>query len=59
MHDAELTKMKKEKNNLKVNEWEKRRWRTEVEKRKTLEIAYIGQRRKWEKRVYIQTTVAR
>ena len=28
---AELTKLKKEKINLKVNEWEERRWRTEVE----------------------------
>ena len=35
---AELTKMKKEKNNLKVNEWEERRWKTEVEERETLEI---------------------
>ena len=34
----ELTKMKKEKISLKVNEWEERRWRTEVEERKTLEI---------------------
>ena len=30
--------MRKEKNNLKVNEWEERRWRTEVEGRETLEI---------------------
>ena len=34
----ELTKMKKEKINLKVNEWEERRRRTEVEERETLEI---------------------
>ena len=30
--------MKKLKNNLKVNEWEKRRWRTEVEEKETLKI---------------------
>ena len=30
--------MRKENNNLKVNEWEERRWRTEVEGRETLEI---------------------
>ena len=34
----ELTKMKKEKINLKVDEWEERRWRTEVDERETLEI---------------------
>ena len=34
----ELTRMKKEKNNFKVNEWEERRWRTEVEERETPEI---------------------
>ena len=34
----ELTKMKKEKINLQVNDWEERRWRTEVEERETLEI---------------------
>ena len=37
----EFTKIKKIKINLKVNEWEERRWRTEVEERETLEI--IGQ----------------
>ena len=34
----ELTKMKKEKINLTVNEWKERIWRTEVEERETLEI---------------------
>ena len=33
----ELTKIRKEKMNLKVNEWQERRWRTE-EERETLEI---------------------
>ena len=36
----ELTKMKTEKNNLKVNEWEETRWRTEVEERNPGDIAY-------------------
>ena len=56
----ELTKMKKEKINLKVNEWEERRLRTEVEERETLEIYMaknIGQTGK--KKVYIQMTAAR
>ena len=34
----ELTKRKKGKINLEVNEWEERRWKTEVEERETLEI---------------------
>ena len=34
----ELTKIKKEKINLKVNEWEERRRRAELEERETLEI---------------------
>ena len=35
---AELTKMKKEKINLMVNEWEERRWRTVVEEKETMKI---------------------
>ena len=52
---AELTEMKKEKINLKINEWEERRWRTEVKKEKPWR--YIGQRRELEK-VYLQMMAA-
>ena len=47
----ELTKMKKEKINLKVNEWEERRWRTEVEERETNEI-YRAQNKIGEEGLY-------
>ena len=53
---AELTTMKKKKINLKVNELEERRWRTEVEKVKPLR--YIAQRREWERKVYTQMMVS-
>ena len=48
----ELTKMKKEKINLKVNEWEERRWRTEVEEREALEI-YTAKSKIGEERLYL------
>ena len=35
---AELTTMKRERINLRVNEWEERRWRTEVGEKETLKI---------------------
>ena len=48
---AELTAIKKEKINLKVNEWEERRWRIEVEQRETLEI-YRAKNRIGEEGIY-------
>ena len=48
---AELTKMKKEKINLKVNEWEDRRWTTEVKEKETLEI-HRAKKRVGEKGLY-------
>ena len=44
---AQLTK----KNHLKINEWEERRWRTEVEERETLEI-YRAKKRMGEEGLY-------
>ena len=53
MSHAELTAMKKEKINLKVNELEERRWRTEVEEKEALEIyRYRAKKRMVEKGIY-------
>ena len=48
---AGLIKIKKEKNNLKVNEWEQRRWRNEVEENETLKI-YGVKLKIWDEGLY-------
>ena len=55
LYCTELTKIKKEKINLKLNEWdwEERRWRTEVEEMETLKI--LEQRGEWGRKVYTQS----